>query len=184
MRKRTVATYLLMFILLGFLPLQSATAQDKSAGEYQVKAAMLFNVAKFVEWPADDSGSNKDAFRMCVIGRNPFGTALEGLKGKPVKGRPLLPVQLADIDEIGACKVLFISRSEKRNLAAILNSAGRSGVLTVSDIDRFAASGGIIGFVEVEGKIRLEVNLAAAQQAGLNISSQLLKLARIVNGGQ
>jgi len=184
MKQRTVVTYLVLVILLGALPLRTVIAQDKSAGEYQVKAAMLFNVAKFVEWPAEPSGRDQDPFRMCVIGRNPFGTALEGLKGKPVKGRQLLPVQLAGINEIGDCKVLFISSSEKRNLAAILQTAGRSGVLTVSDIDRFAASGGMIGFVEIEGKIRLEVNLAAAQEANLKISSQLLKLARIVNGGQ
>jgi hypothetical protein len=173
-----------MLILLGSLPLRAATAQERSAGEYQVKAAMLFNVAKFVEWPSEPSGRDHDSFRMCIIGRNPFGTTLDSLKGKPVKGRLLRPVQLARIDEIGECKVLFISSSEKRNLAAILDAAGRHGVLTVSDIASFAASGGMIGFVEAEGKVRLEVNLAAARQANLKISSQLLKLARIVNGGQ
>ena len=184
MKQRTLVTYLVMLILLGSLPIRAVTAQERSAGEYQVKAAMLFNVAKFVEWPVEPSGRDQDPFKMCVIGRDPFGTSLDSLKGKPVKGRQLLPVQLAGIDEIGECKVLFISSSEKRNLAAILAAASRSGVLTVSDIDRFAASGGMIGFVEVEGKVRLEVNLAAAQHANLKISSQLLKLARIVNGGQ
>jgi len=184
MKQRTLLTYLVLLILCGSLSLPAATAQERSAGEYQVKAAMLFNVAKFVDWPSGTSDNGQNSFRMCIIGRNPFGTSLDNLKGKPVKGLPLLPVQLSRVDDIGPCKVLFISNSEKRNLAAILDAAGRLGILTVSDIDQFAASGGMIGFVEVEGKVRLEVNLAAAQQANLKISSQLLKLARIVTGGQ
>ena len=80
--------------------------------------------------------------------------------------------------------MLFISSSERRNLAAILGEANRRAVLTVSDSDRFAANGGMIGFVEADGKIRLEVNLEAAQKANLRVSSQLLKLARIVRGGE
>ena len=90
--------------------------------------------------------------------------------------------QVSRPEEIGTCQLLFVSYSERRNLAAILDSAGRRRVLTVSDIDRFAASGGMIGFVESEGRIRMEVNLEAVRNADLRISSQLLKLTRIVKG--
>jgi hypothetical protein len=150
--------------------------------EYQVKAAMLYNVAKFVEW----QGAKTDTpMQVCILGNNPFGAALYSLRGKVVHGRQLNVRQVSRPAEIGACQILYISSSERRSLPSIIGDRGLPGVLTVSDMDRFASGGGVVGFVEVDGKIRLEVNLEAAQQANLKISSQLLKLARIVReGGQ
>lgn len=182
MRLRTVLTYAAIILLFGSAPLQTATAQERGAGEYQVKAAMLYNLVKFVDWPQKSAGNDLAPFKSCVIGKNPFGPALDSLNGKTVKGRKLLSVQLSRIDEISACQMLFISGSEKRKLAEILETAHRHNVLTISDIERFAASGGMIGLVDIEGKVRLEANLDAVRQTDLKISSQLLKLARIVKG--
>jgi len=145
--------------------------------EYQLKAAMLYNVAKFVEWPG---GQTLGPMQACIIGKNPFGGALESLQGKAVHGRQLNIRTVSRVEEVGACQILYVSSSERRNLAAFLGNGGLPGVLTISDLDRFAAAGGVVGFVEVDGKIKLEVNLAAAQKAKLKIGAQLLKLARIV----
>ncbi len=153
----------------------AVTAADPP--EYQVKAAMLYNVAKFVDWQEAQTDA---PLQVCVFGKNPFGAALDSLRGKVVHGRQLNVRQVSRPDEIGACQILFISSSERRSLPAILAKGALAGVLTVSDMERFATTGGVVGFVEVEGKIRMEVNLEAAQQAGLKIGSQLLKLARIV----
>jgi hypothetical protein len=173
---------IILLILSGSLLSRPAAARESGSGEYQVKTAMLYNLVKFVDWPPEKTDSGQKPFKICVIGRNPFGSALDSLNGKPVKGRKLMSVQLSRINEIGACQALFVGSSEKRNLAAILDSANSNSVLTVSEISNFAASGGMIGLVEVEGKIRLEVNVDAAKEAKLNISSQLLKLARLVKG--
>lgn len=184
MHMRTfVLAILILSILSGSLLSRPAAAQERGSGEYQVKAAMLYNLVKFVDWPRETSSDSQTPFKVCVIGRNPFGSFLDTLNGKTIKGRKLQSVQLSQSEDMGACQVLFISSSEKRNLATILDTAGSSSLLTVSDISSFADSGGMIGFVEVEGKVRLEINLEAARQANFKISSQLLKLARIVRGG-
>ncbi len=185
MPQNTFRIYIVALLTLfaSLLPGWSA-AQGGGAGEYQVKAAMLYNLTKFVDRPNEPAGSDPTSFTACVIGRNPFGSSLEALNGKPVKGQKMHVSYLSGAEEIGTCQLLFVSSSEKRNLAAIIAAANRRSVLTVSDLDRFAASGGMIGFVEVEGKIRLEVNLDATQNANLKISSQLLTLARIVKGGE
>jgi hypothetical protein len=182
MRQRTFRTYLVILILLGSMLSRGAAAQERVAGEYQVKAAMLYNMAKFVDWPNEKTGSDQTPFKICIIGRNPFGTALDPFLGNSIRGRRLMISQVSRPEEVGACQLLFVSYSERRNLAAILDTAGRRRVLTVSDIDRFAASGGMIGFVESEGRIRMEVNMEAVRNADLWISSQLLKLTRIVKG--
>ena len=183
-RLKAIASLFVSLTLLGSVLPRTGAALEGGVGEYQVKAAMLYNVAKFVDWPNEIPDSDQAPFMVCIIGRNPFGAALDLLKGKPVKGRKLMFSQLSRTEEVGSCQVLFISSSERRNLAAILGEANRRAVLTVSDSDRFAANGGMIGFVEADGKIRLEVNLEAAQKANLRVSSQLLKLARIVRGGE
>lgn len=145
--------------------------------EYQVKAAMLYNLAKFVQWEGDKAVG---PMHVCVLGKNPFGAALESLQGKLVHGRPLNMRPIVRVEEVGSCQILYVSASERRNLAMIVGNDGLPGVLTVSDLNRFAATGGVVGFVDVDGKIRMEVNLEAARQARLKISSQLLKLTRIV----
>lgn len=163
--------------ILALVMLYAVQASASDVPEYQVKAAMLYNVAKFVEWPAAPTDSS---MQFCVYGKNPFGGALDSLRGKVVHGRKLNVRQISRIDEIGACQILFISSSERRYLPEILDRGELQGVLTISDLERFANIGGIVGFVEVDGKIKLEVNLEAAQKAKIKISSQLLKLVRIV----
>jgi hypothetical protein len=176
--KHKATTIILAGMLLTLLLASPATPLEQTG--QQVKAAMLYNAAKFVEW----SGPSRPdtSLVICVLGRPAIAPALEALVGKSVQGHLVRVQHATSLDNMGACQVLYIGEGERRNLPAILASAGRRGILTVSDMDRFAALGGILGMVENEGKVKLEVNLDAAQQANLKISSQLLKLARIVRG--
>ena len=163
----------------------SVHAEAPTAGEYQIKAAMLFNMAKFVDWPADSFAKPDSPLTVCVMGGGPFGAALESFKGKPVKGHPLSIRRVSVGDELGACQILAASEVDKRNLAALLSAGRKKGILTVSDAAKFAQVGGTVGFVEIDGKVRFEINLDSAEKAQIKISSQLLKLAKIVwDGGK
>jgi hypothetical protein len=163
------------------LLLLAATAAAQTAGEYQVKAAFLFNFAKFVEWPAGSFKSPSDGIHICVLGDNPFGTALSDLlAGKRINDRPLVSGHFLEVKEVNGCQILFISKSERKNLRNILAVAAAGGILTVGEWDNFALDGGMIGFRLEDGKVRLEINLPAADQAQVQISSKLLSLAQIV----
>jgi hypothetical protein len=151
------------------------------AGEYQVKAAFLYNFAKFVEWPASSFKSNADPFRICVLGDDPFGGALQAtLDGKKMQEHTTQIAHLSDVKEAGSCHIVFVSKSQKKNLHAVLGALRAVGILSVGETDDFAAGGGVIGFRLDDGRVRLEINLQAASQQQLQISSKLLSLAQIV----
>ena len=168
---------------LGWLTAACPQAFSQSPDEFQVKSAMVFNITKYVEWPAESFPGKGAALTICVVGTGPFGQALESLKGTTVQGRTVIVKHVSQTEEISACQVLVINNSERRQLPAVLAKARQHGVLSISDIPRFAQKGGIIGFVSQEGRIRLEVNLSSAQSSRIKISSQLLKLAKIVQEG-
>ena len=151
--------------------------------EYQVKAAMVFNMAKYVEWPAESFAANSAPLVACTIGRGPFVVALEAYQGKMALGHPLALRRLAVGDEAAECHVLVVSGIDKRHLAGVLDQARKQPILSVSDLPDFAQSGGMIGLFQQEGKIRFEINVKAAEQSRVKISSQLLKLAKIVRDG-
>ena len=146
------------------------------AGEYQVKAAFLYNFAKFVDWPGD---GGQGMFVLCVLGADPFGGAIDAVAGKPVGGRTIQVRRLASADGAGACQMLFISSSEADGLGKDLGAVRGKPVLTVGDTPGFAERGVVINLYVEQSKVRFEINIDAAKRAQLNISSQLLRLARI-----
>lgn len=158
---------------------QVQTAQ--ASREYLIKAAILFNFAKFASWPEDAFGYPGAPLRICVLGNDPFGPALDSLQGKQVHGRPLATMRIAQIEESPQCHILFVSESEKGSLERILDYVAKRPILTVADITRFANSGGIIALKEDKNRSRIEVNLGAAAQAGVKLSSKLLRLAETVS---
>jgi hypothetical protein len=161
--------------------LSEASALGQSADEYQVKAAFLYNFAKFVEWPPQAFHDASAPFAICVLGRNPFGRSLEeAVDGKVVEERKLVVRQFADVRQVNSCHILFVSSSERMSLRAILEELKESGVLTVGETVEFTAEGGVIS-LQLEGdRVRFEINLDAAGRQKLRISSKLLSLARIV----
>jgi hypothetical protein len=151
---------------------------ERPAAEYEVKAAFLYNFAKFVAWPA---GSGGNEFVITILGEDPFGSALdEALAGKEVERRRVVVHRASRLEDLGRTQILFISDSERSRLPVVLKQVEGLGVLTVGEMDRFAEQGGVIHFRTEDRRVRLVVNTAAAERAGLRISSELLKLARIV----
>jgi hypothetical protein len=166
-------------MLLGIL--LAARARSQEVEEYQVKAAFLYNFAKFVEWPAQAFKTPQDPILICVLGRNPFGSALEDvIRGKSVEGRAFVFRQVEDADEAGACQILFVGWSEGKRFRSLWRARKPAGILTVGEAQGFAASGGVINFKLDAGHVRFEINVDAAEQAQLHISSKLLSLAEIV----
>lgn len=153
------------------------------ATEYQVKAAYLLDFGKFVTWPAATAPKSSDAFSICVLGDDPFGTTLDNtVRGEKINGRPVTARRIRGIQDARGCNVLFVSDSGERLSRKTLSALNKSGMLTVSDAQGFWENGGIIQFVFSGNRIRFEVNLDAAQEAGLSLSSELLKVASAVHG--
>lgn len=158
-----------------------ASGEDAPSREYQIKAAFLYNFAKFVGWPAHAFKEARSTMTLCVLGSDPFGAALDqAIAGKTVAGRKMVVARFEGLPHLDVCHILFISPSERDRLAQILDTLTGSSVLTVGDTERFAHQGGMINFYVDENKVRFEINERAAERAGLKISSKLLKLATIV----
>src|SRR6185503_7081447 len=167
-------------LLAGFLlcMLFVASAQPP-ATEYQVKAAYLLDFGKFVTWPAETSPKNSEAFSICVLGDDPFGTILDNtIRGEKINGKPVTARRVHSLQQATGCHVLFVSDSGERLSRNTISALNKSGMLTVSDAHGFWENGGMIQFVFSGNRIRFEVNLDAAQEAGLTLSSELLKVAR------
>jgi hypothetical protein len=169
---------------LGALTLQplAAPAAGAEFSAPQVKAAFLYNFAKFVDWPAEAFSTADAPLVLGILGPDPVGSAaMQSLADKKVKGRPLEVRVLSGIEEAKRCHILFISVTEQPRLARLLDSLRGSSILTVSDIEHFAERGGNIGLTTVEQKIRFEINVEATREAGLVVSSQLLTLATAIH---
>ena len=161
----------------------AAHAESPTAGEYQVKAAFLYNFAKFVEWPPSTFPDASAPLRICVFGPDPFGQELRTITNeKTVKGRRLQVDQVVDMQLARTCQILFIAASEKSQLKRIFEDLRGTFVLTVGDTKGFADCGGVINFVLENNRVQFEVNRKAAEQAGLKISSKLLSVAKLVIG--
>ena len=177
---RVVALVTLM--LVGAGPLCSR-AQEASFSEYEVKAAWLLNFARFVNWPTNAFTSSASPIVVGVAGKDPFGRSLEeAFNGKTVKGRPLVVKRPATDLELRQCHILFVSVSERRRFRDISEKLRTQAVLTVGEADDFLDAGGIVNFVLKEKSIRFEINVQAAQTAGLKMEANLLKVAVSVRG--
>ena len=176
--------FLTAAILLAIAPL--ASAQGSQPTEYQLKAAFLFNFAKFVEWPEKSFAGPQAPFTICVIGQDPFGGALDEYLAKTIGGRPVQLAHYANVNSLAEtrrCQILFISASEKAHFHDVIESLHGNGALLVGDADGFAAAGGTIEFTLDDNHVRFSINPDAAQRADLKLSSKLLALAKIGHAG-
>jgi YfiR/HmsC-like len=171
----------LRLVTVVFLSLLAVRLPAQEVEEYQVKAAFLYNFAKFVEWPSQAFKMPKDPITVCVLGHNPFGGALEEvIHGKLIDGRPFAFRQVDDAHEASACQILFVSASESKHFRSLCGNLKPSGILIVGEEEGFAADGGVINFKLNDGRVRFQINVAAAEREQLHISSKLLSLAQIV----
>ena len=172
-----------MACLLGALAVAAPAlrAQSGPQNEYAVKAAFLFNFAKFVEWPAEAFATPQSPIVIGIIGSDPFGSILdETTRGERVNGRDIVVKRFKWDDQVTACHILFVSPSEHRRLAQLVDRLTGSGVLTVGEHEEFTRGGGMIHFLSENYRIRFAINIRAAERGRLKISSKLLSLATIV----
>ncbi len=179
-RKPPFALGILALALL--LCRETASTPAQRPPEYQVKSVYLYNFGKFVQWPSSEPSS---AFKICVLGEDPFGPLLDQtISGETISGKPAEAKRIRKVQDAGDCNVLYISWSEQRRLSQILLLLEGKSILTVSDMDEFVNRGGIIQFVWDHDRIRFEINLAAAMRARLAVSSELLKVAtKVIQAG-
>lgn len=167
------------------LPLLAGSASQPRplAEEYSVKAAFLFNFAKFVEWPDAAFRDHPTTTHFCIFGSDPFGPSLQRtLEGKVISARravALHPTSLADLTQ---CQLLFLAASETSRLSEVADATAGQPVLLVGEAPGFNRQGGMINFVLDSGFVRFEVSPHNAGAVGLRISSRLLQLARPAEG--
>ncbi len=149
---------------------------EQGGVEYKVKAAFLLNFARFITWPSQNTSA--EGFPLCVVGEDPFGEALAGIETKMVGGKQVsLQYLQSSTMELGQCRMVFVSRSEKNNLSRILKRIAGLPVVSVSDIDGFSDAGGLFEFKDQRGRLSFIINNSKAKSMGLSISSSLLNLA-------
>jgi hypothetical protein len=149
--------------------------------EYQVKAAFLYNFAKFVEWPPGTFANPADPIGICIAGANPFGSTLESMvQGKKIGDRAFTVRRIADTQEAAGCQVLFIGSTEWKRVRSLLEALKGAAILTVGETDDFTAAGGMIAFQIAGPRVRIQIDIEMAERSRLKISSKLLSLAEIV----
>lgn len=163
--------------LLALLPCLPSIAAEPPT-ESQIQAAFLLNFTKFIEWPAGALGAPYASFNICILGNNPFGGALDQVvAGEVVYGRKVVVQKIEREPEPGFCQIVFTGPQDSD--PKMLGRLGR-GVLTVGVGQAFVRNGGMIGFVLENRRVSFEINRAAAESAGLVISSRLLAVAKAV----
>jgi hypothetical protein len=157
------------------------SAAELSAQEYTVKAAYLFNFAKFVEWPPNSLAPIEGAFVIGVVGEDPFDGALDRIiENKKLHNHPLVLRRFKRGDEVKTCHLLFISSSENDHLEEIVKAVHGASVLLVGENEKFLDRGGMINFFLESQTVKFSINLPATERAGLKLSSKLLSLAKVV----
>jgi|ERR1017187_1889484 hypothetical protein len=170
--------------LVSLLAFDRGLAADPAPlAEHQIKALYLYNLTKYMEWPADAfAGSNAPFTIGLLAGPDLREDLLEITKGKDINGREILVRSIESTQDVKSCQLIFLESGDKQRLTQILNAAKDSPVLPVGVSEDFLVSGGIISFARKDNKLRLRIDLNAARRARLTVSAKLMKVAENVNG--
>ncbi|MBT3012427.1 MAG: YfiR family protein [Candidatus Thiodiazotropha sp. (ex Lucina aurantia)] len=160
----------------------AAFAEQQQGEENLLKAAFIFNFAKFARWPDGKWSEDKPSLKICSIGYDELANTLSRLNGKTLREHPVQIMQKQETDQLDVCHVLYLANSLKYEAIEITDLLQVKPILTVSEIPGFAESGGMIELYQRDGRIRFKVNLDITREAGLDLSSRLLKLAIVVGG--
>lgn len=160
----------------------NAQALDSSdSSEYLIKAGFIYNFAQLVEWPPSAFPQSDSPIVIGILGSDPFGTTIDRIvENKKIHGRGLVIKRVKWGTDLKDCDILFVSSSETARIDELIHAVKGMPILTIGETPSFARRGGVINLIVEDNKVRFEVNVDAARQAGLNISSRLLALARII----
>jgi hypothetical protein len=185
-KRRLRAVVAILPILLAGATLNAQNTSGSS--EYLIKAGFIYNFANLVQWPSTSFAQPDSPIVIVILGEDHFGTTLDhALEGKKVNARPFVIKRARSVSELQRalgpqkeCQILYVSSSEMSHLGEAIQMLKGVPVLTIGETPGFAKNGGIINLILEDNKVRFEVNVQAAKEADLNISSRLLALARII----
>jgi hypothetical protein len=168
----------ILLLLWGMVAIQPLMAQD-AVSEEQLKAAFLYNFARFVEWPTNAFPSESTPIQLGVLGNDEFAERLAALlKEKKAHGRSLVVKKLNGVTDVAGSQIIFIAKSESRKTSQVADLTKKQPVLLVGESDDFLSNGGIINFVIESKQLRFDIHVTNAEANNLTISSHLLRLAR------
>ncbi len=176
-RQQFIACALFIGILVGPVLPQEAPSWEVRA--YRIKAAFLYHFAQFSSWPEDVFTGPQAPLRLCILGEDPFGEALQQLEGKTVRNRPLEIVHLAAGASALTCHVVFMGRMPDAVLRETLSQLQRRPVLSIGEQEAFLKQGGIIRLFTHKNRVQFEINLAVLRRSGLQLSSRVIRLAQL-----
>jgi len=154
--------------------------QEPTLLEYQIKAAIVYQILPFIEWPIQPNRNSSPSLNLCILGENPFGTAFDAFQGETIHGQKLFIRPAESIRDLKNCQILFICPSEKGRALQIVKQPSDLGILTIGDSEGLAQLGVMINFYMERKKVRVELNIDAARKAGFKINPHFLKLVRII----
>jgi hypothetical protein len=171
-RGRRLAAGLLLLVSTAAAP----SAQSRLP--FELRAVYLYNFARFAEWPADAFAEPNAPIRVCVLGSDPLGPALDrALQGELVGGRPIQATRLRSPAAARDCHILYTAATERARVLSALAAVRGRPVLTVGEHAAFLEAGGMIRFHLVDQRVRFDINVSAAEQARLRLSARLLGVA-------
>lgn len=158
----------------------AAIASSSELEERLFKAAFIYNFAKFTTWPEKKWNYSDDQLTLCTIGYDKLTQVLKRLQGKKIRGRNLQINNQQDLDTTDQCHLLYIALSEKNNIQQLIESLGQRPILSISELDKFAESGGMVELQNHRGKTQLVINLDSIRESDLFISSRLLMMSKVI----
>jgi hypothetical protein len=158
----------------------AAEPQPPQQTEYKLKAAFLLNFLHFIDWPSRAFTSDSSAFVIGVVGDDPFDGALDQIvKGESVNGKVIEVRSVSSVESAKQCQLLFFPKTQSERVAQFIEAVSGTATLTVGESEDFSSLGGEINFYLEDAKLRFEINLPALQKSGLEVSSKLLRLAKV-----
>jgi hypothetical protein len=176
---RSILAALVLLAAAGLTSPPVSAGDAISGAEYQIKAAFLCSIAQFMSWPQGTYSTSDQPIRIGVLDPDPFGHSLDNVaNAQTVDGRSLEVVRGAEVAALRSCQLIFVP--EQRPItAALMQEVSRPGVVSIGESPEFTARGGIARLFVEDKKVRIEINLPAADRAGIKISSRLLSLCRM-----
>ena len=165
-------------IALSSVLLPKGIASPAAITESQVKAAYLYNFAKFIAWPERSFAKADAPLEICVLDDTSFESTLrEIVYSHTVDGHPVQVVHVTAVADADNCHILFIPSLQNKQSRALIEAIGSNSIVTVGETQGFLEEGGVIRFAIQEGKVKFQVNLRAAALSGVRISARLLGVA-------